>query len=295
MLVSVVIRTFNEERHLDELLSAVSKQISSQFDIETVIIDSGSTDSTLSIAKKYGARITHIKKEEFTFGRSLNMGCDFANGDYLVFISGHCIPIENDWLDQLCQPLIDGISDYSYGRQIGRDTTKYSEEQIFNKYFPEQNKTPQVGFFCNNANSAVTRKSWLKFKFDEKLTGLEDMYLAKQIVESGGTVSYKADAPVYHIHDETWHRIKIRYEREAIALHKIMPEVQFHFYDYVYCVLRSIFSDLKRAFKEQKLKQHFRSIIMFRNMQYWGAYTGHREYRKHTTLIKQKYFYPSIR
>ena len=89
MLASIVIRTYNEERYLNELLQAISKQKNEVVDREVVIIDSGSTDATLEIAESHNCRITHIKKSEFTFGKSLNMGCDFANGDFLVFVSGY--------------------------------------------------------------------------------------------------------------------------------------------------------------------------------------------------------------
>ena len=77
-LVSVVIRTLNEEKHLDELLRSIRSQKSDLFDIEVVIVDSGSLDRTLEIANNYAARITYIKKREFTFGRSLNIGCNFS-------------------------------------------------------------------------------------------------------------------------------------------------------------------------------------------------------------------------
>ena len=66
-LVSVVIRTLNEEKHLPELLESIRKQSSDYFDFEIVIVDSGSTDNTLEIAKSYSARITFIKKENFFF------------------------------------------------------------------------------------------------------------------------------------------------------------------------------------------------------------------------------------
>jgi glycosyltransferase involved in cell wall biosynthesis len=75
--VSIVIRTYNEQRHLPELLAAISHQ-EVDFEFETVIVDSGSTDNTLDIAKKFGCRISHIPKTEFTFGRSLNVGCEKA-------------------------------------------------------------------------------------------------------------------------------------------------------------------------------------------------------------------------
>ena len=167
MLVSIVIRTLNEEKYLEELCSSIQNQKKEDFEIETVIIDSGSTDRTLAIAKNYGARITHISKSEFTFGRSLNLGTEFSNGDIIVYISGHCVPVNNNWLINLIKPLTDNVVGYSYGGQSGRDTTKYSEYKIFEKYFPSKSKIPQVGFFCNNANSALLRSVWQEYKFNE--------------------------------------------------------------------------------------------------------------------------------
>jgi glycosyltransferase involved in cell wall biosynthesis len=241
MLASIIIRTYNEQKHLPELLEAIKNQDKSLVDIETVIVDSGSTDQTLKIAEQFNCRITHINKEEFTFGRSLNVGCEFAKGEFLVFISGHCIPVKNDWIQQLVKPMIDNKAVYSYGQQIGRETTKFSEKQVFKKFYPSQSQIPQTGCFCNNANAALLKSAWLEQAFDENLTGLEDMLLAKQLVDKGEKLAYVAEAPVYHIHDETWHQVKVRYEREAIALQYIMPNVHFTLKDFIYCSISSIF------------------------------------------------------
>lgn len=292
MLASVVIRTYNEERYLNELLSAIAKQKNEVVDREVVIIDSGSTDATLEIARSHNCRITHIEKSEFTFGRSLNMGCEFANGDFLVFVSGHCIPASDTWLDELCKPLHDGVADYSYGRQVGRDTTKYSEDRHFEKWFPEYSKLPQEGFFCNNANAAVTRSAWELFKFNEELTGLEDMFLAKLLVETGRKVAYAATAPVYHIHDETWKQVKIRYEREAYALQRIMPEVQFSFSDFVRYFISGVMADSASAIRDKVFMSKFGEIVLFRFYHYWGTYKGNHEHRKLSTKMKKQYFYP---
>ena len=147
IVLSVIIRTYNESRYLDEILSAVfSQNLDSNFDIEVVIVDSGSTDDTINIAETHNARITTINKKDFTFGRSLNIGCEFSKGEYLIFISGHCVPTNADWLKNLVQPLIDRECDYTYGRQIGRDTTKYIEHQVFSKYFPLKSSIPNKYF-----------------------------------------------------------------------------------------------------------------------------------------------------
>ena len=185
MLVSIVIRTLNEQRHLAELLTSIRDQETEEFDVESIIVDSGSTDATLEIAEQFGCRITHIEKHEFTFGRSLNLGCDFADGEILVFVSGHCVAASRAWLKELIRPIRKGLAQYTYGKQVGRDTTKFSEVKLFEKYFPEDSEVPQEGFFVNNANSAILRTTWNKFRFDERVTGLEDMELAKRMVESG--------------------------------------------------------------------------------------------------------------
>ena len=51
MLISIIIRTLNEERYLGELLTKISSQKDFGFEIETIIIDSGSADNTIKIAK----------------------------------------------------------------------------------------------------------------------------------------------------------------------------------------------------------------------------------------------------
>ena len=293
MLVSVVIRTLNEATYLDELLRVIDSQFKDDFDVEVVLIDSGSTDGTLSISEGHGCRITFIKKEEFTFGRSLNMGSGFAKGDILVFISGHCIPSENTWLMKLIKPICDGTAGYTYGRQIGRDTTKYSEEKIFEKYFPDESKIPQNGFFCNNANSAIDRKIWSEYKFDEQVTGLEDMELAKRYCKQKGKVAYVAEACVYHIHNETWRQTRRRYEREAIALQIIMPELQIGFFDMFRYIWVSVISDCKAAAIEGCFTKEVTGIIKFRVAQFTGSYRGNHDHRVLSKKRKENYFYPT--
>ena len=293
-LVSVVIRTLNEEKHLPELLESIRKQSSDYFDFEIVIVDSGSTDNTLEIAKSYSARITFIKKENFSFGRSLNIGCEFANGKYLLFVSGHCIPASDRWVHDIVLPLKEGSCLYTYGRQEARDTTKFSEKQLFSKYFPDANKIPQEGFFCNNANAALPKSVWEEHKFDENLTGCEDMELAKRLCADGGKIGYVAEASVFHIHDENWRQVKTRYEREAVALQKIMPEVHLTKFDVLRFFLAGVAKDMRAAFSSRVLLSNFGSIILFRWAQYYGAYVGNHSVRKVSRKVKERYFYPRV-
>ena len=109
--ISIIVRTFNEERYLPYLLNKIRTQ-SLFHQTETIIVDSGSTDSTLKIANDYATKIINIEKRNFTFGRSLNLGCDKAKGKYLVIVSAHCIPENNYWIENLIKPLIENDSIY---------------------------------------------------------------------------------------------------------------------------------------------------------------------------------------
>jgi len=292
MLASIVIRTFNEQRHLDAVLRAVAAQDVPAHEREVVLVDSGSTDDTLRIAQAHGCRIVHIAKQDFTFGRSLNMGCAAAQGRQLVFLSGHCIPVGKNWLSALVAPLEEGKVAYSYGRQLGGEGTKFSESQIFRKYFPAASAVPQAGFFCNNANAALPAAEWQALHFDETLSGLEDMAMARKLVESGKAIGYVAEAAVHHLHDESWRSVGNRFEREAIALQSIMPQVHLSLGDFFRYWASACFMDLGAAMQERRALRCAWQIVAYRFMQFRGSYRGNHEHRKLSQAMKERYFYP---
>jgi len=291
---SIVIRTLNEDKHLDDLLTMIGNQETAGIEIETVLIDSGSTDDTIAIAKRHGCRITTITKADFSFGRSLNRGCAFSTGDILIFVSGHCVPVDTKWVQNLCQPLLDGHASYSYGRQIGDDDSNYSERRIFAKYFPAQSAIPQEGFFCNNANSALLRSVWEEQPFDEQLTGLEDMELAKRLVSRGHKIAYVAEAPVFHHHQEDWPQVRRRFEREALALQSIMPEVHLSRLDVLRCVMTSVLGDWRAASAKGVRSTSRADMLRYRWNQYRGSYTGNHEHRQLSQRAKERFFYPHV-
>ena len=67
-IISIIIRTLDEEKYLQELIDGINAQETlSEFYHEVIIVDSGSTDNTLNIAKHNNLKLVHIKKEEFSF------------------------------------------------------------------------------------------------------------------------------------------------------------------------------------------------------------------------------------
>lgn len=292
MLASIVIRTLNEARYLGDLMVMINRQQTNGLDVEVVVIDSGSTDGTVEIARQHGARVTTIHKTEFSFGRSLNRGSEFADGEILVYISGHCVPVHDTWLQDLCQPLIDGKAAYSYGRQIGDDDSNYSERRIFSKYYPDQSAIPQAGFFTNNANSALLRDVWKDNLFDEQLTGLEDMELGKRLVAKNYKIAYVSSAAVFHHHSESWAQVRRRFEREALALRSIMPEVHLSRLDVLRCVISSVWGDWRAAAAKGVKSTSRRDMLRYRWNQYLGSYKGNHEHRLLSQSAKEHFFYP---
>ncbi|MEM0986434.1 MAG: glycosyltransferase family 2 protein [Pseudomonadota bacterium] len=290
--VSIVFRALNEDRWFDDALRAVETQETGDLDVEVILVDSGSTDETIEIANRHNCRIVHIDKSDFTFGRSLNRGCDAASGDFLVFISAHCIPDDPNWLTRLIAPLQSGQAAYTYGRQVGHACSKFSETRLFAKYFPEFDRCPQEGFFCNNANSAIRADVWRAYKFDEECTGLEDMVLAKQLVADGLKIGYVAGAPVVHIHEESLAQTRNRYYREALTLREIMPEVHVTPLDAARYFFAGAGFDLLAATRQGLFFRKFTEILGFRFMQYLGTYRGHNEHRRLSRAQKEAYFYP---
>ncbi|MFO7145096.1 family 2 glycosyl transferase, partial [Arthrospira sp. PCC 8006] len=189
---SLVIRCYNEEQHIDRLLSGIMQQ--TLIDREIIIVDSGSTDATVSIASRYPVKIVSIRPEDFSFGRALNLGCRAASGDIIVIASAHVYPLYKDWLENLLYPFQRPEVALVYGRQRGNEITKYSEHQVFAKWFPETPDPSQMHPFCNNANAAIRRQVWEKLPYDETLTGLEDLDWAKRAQRLGYQIAYQPEA-----------------------------------------------------------------------------------------------------
>lgn len=289
---SIIIRTRNEARHLPDLLTALAGQTVAEPDRQVIVVDSGSNDGTLAIAERYRCRVLHISQDEFSFGRSLNIGCAAARGHSLVFVSGHCIPTTSAWLEGLIAPLERGEAALTYGRQQGSAATKLSEQQHFRKCFPSEGEVAPNGFFCNNANAAVLADVWASYRFDESLTGLEDLHFAKRVVADGLKIRYVPDSPVVHHHDESWRQVIRRFEREAIALQGIMPEVHVRATDAMRYFAVGTLRDFARARRERRLLKNAWAVAAFRFCQYYGSWKGNHMHRTLSRKARERYFYP---
>lgn len=289
MNCSLIIRAYNEEKHIRRLLEGIKQQTIK--DVEIILVDSGSTDKTISIAESFDAKIVKIPPNEFTFGRSLNYGIKEAKNEYIVIASAHVYPVYPDWLETLLNPFKDEKVALTYGKQRTPDFAKFSEKQIFYQWYPDESNLNQITAFCNNANAAIRKSLWDLHHYDETLTGLEDLEWSKWAKDQGYKIAYVAEAEIIHIHNETPSGVYNRYRREAMALRKIYPEAHFNFYDFLRLTVTNIFSDLFHALREKVLLKNFFSIFWFRFMQFHGTRMGHRETSLVTPQLRETFYY----
>jgi len=278
---SIIIRTFNEEKHLGDLLRAIGQQ--EYQDYEIVSVDSGSTDKTLDIAGAFKVKILQIDSHDFTFGYSLNLGCKHAQGRYLVLVSAHVLPVDNHWLGNLIAPLKkDGKIAMVHGRQLAAQSSKFSEGRDLQK------------LCCpHNANSALRKDLWQERPFDEYLFGLEDVEWARYITQKGYAVHYEPKAAVYHIHEEKWHQIFNRYRREAIAAVRIGLKHPLQVRTDIFWLINNLFQDFLASLPNVS-PARLEEIIRFRYYQWKGTRQGW-YHDKNIDLDRDKYtlFYPA--
>jgi len=287
---SIVIRAFNEAKHLGKLFEGIANQTVK--DIEVILVDSGSSDDTVAIAEKNDASIVHIPPQEFTFGRSLNKGIAAANGQFILVCSAHVYPVYPDWIEKILEPFQDPEIALVYGKQRGTPQSHFSEQQIFKHWYLEESHIPQDHPFCNNANAAIRRALWEQRKYDEALTGLEDLEWAQWAFDQQHKIAYVADATVIHVHQESSKSIKNRYMREGMAFKHIYPQETFTMTDLVRLVTKNVLSDYAAAFAEKRIRNECLNILCFRWMQFYGTYVGYRRSGQLTWNLRQSFYYP---
>lgn len=213
---TVFIPTYNGDKYLDSVLNSVFKQkFGSPF--EVLIIDSGSTDKTLEIIKRFpGVQLHQIPNSEFGHGKTRNKAAKLANGEFIVYLSQDAVPANPNWLDYMLEPF--NLSDRVFcvfGKQIPRPfsdaTTKREVSSVFDslgqdyslvvhrKKSISTNKEikPFLTFF-SDVNSAV-RRSYLLEKIPYRdVRYSEDQLLGKDILDAGYIKVYTPLGTVFH-------------------------------------------------------------------------------------------------
>ena len=286
---SIVIRALNEAAHLPTLLDSIASQALQPDEI--ILVDSGSTDDSVSIAERYGADIVHIPPGDFTFGRALNWGCDAAKGEILVFVSAHVYALDENWLSQLIAPFAEPGVGVSYGGQTGDHRSNFAELQLMARWFPEEGTLDQDNSFCNNANCAVRRSLWEIHGYDEALPGLEDMAFAREVRNAGHRVAYVPEAKIAHVHEEGLKQTFNRYRREALAYQAIFGSQDMGLGQSAGLAVESIAKDARAAISAKRASE-IPSAAAFRVAQFAGAFVGYRTEPTESRQIVRRMYYP---
>jgi glycosyltransferase involved in cell wall biosynthesis len=197
-LVSIIVRTKNEEKWIESCLKRIENQSINSKNIEIIIVDNNSSDQTISRAKKYKVKIFFIKK--YLPGKALNYGIKKAKGKYIVCLSAHCIPANKDWLKHLLISLKSNKVAGVYGRQIPLPYSSDFDKRDLINLFGQDKKIQIKDTFFHNANSAFRKAVWKKYKFDENTEHIEDRIWGHKVIKNGFKIIYEPKAVVYHWH-----------------------------------------------------------------------------------------------
>lgn len=195
-LVSVIVRTKNEERWITFCLDMIFKQ--THKNVEVIVVDNESDDHTVALAKKFPVKVINIKN--FLPGKAINQGARASRGRYLVCLSAHCVPKNEFWLENLLKnfehPAIAGV----YGRQEPLASSPDNDKRDLIITFGLDRRVQQKDSFFHNANSMFRRDIWKKIPFDEQVANIEDRLWGKQVIDAGYRIVYEPEASVYHYH-----------------------------------------------------------------------------------------------
>jgi len=207
---SIIIPTKNGADNIGECLQSVFEQDFEE-GFEVLVIDSGSTDSTLNIVQGFPVKLFQIKPEEFQHSATRNYAVNLAQGEYVVFLSQDATPLNNLWLrkitDNFKDPEVVGVS----GRQVAREDAAPMERHWLSYFYPSDKmivcipgKSSDVRegyyYFFSDVNSSMRRELLLEHRFPEDIVMAEDKAWCRKVLLAGYTVVYEPEAIVCHSH-----------------------------------------------------------------------------------------------
>jgi glycosyltransferase involved in cell wall biosynthesis/ubiquinone/menaquinone biosynthesis C-methylase UbiE len=217
--VSVIIPTKNAGSDFSGVLEKVTCQKGIK-EIEIIIIDSGSSDTTLDDAKKFGSRIYTINPEDFNHGATRNFGAEKARGNYICFLVQDAIPIGDFWLYSMVKALeSDPKIAAATCKQIPRsDADLFSCFGLWQHYFytldagsdricrtdadfdalPGEEKRRLAGL--DDVSCLIKKDIFEKFRF-RKIQSSEDLDLGKRLIQAGYKNAFFFSIGVIHSHN----------------------------------------------------------------------------------------------
>lgn len=238
-LATVAILTYNGEVYLERILRDVlAQELVGGF--EVLVVDSGSTDATLDIVRRYpSVRLHEIPNSEFGHGKTRNLAAQLGAGEFIAFLTHDAIPASTQWLRELLKPfeLDDGIVAVM-GKQIPRSgcfpLLKYEIRGVFaglgpdfgtsvfykDSFVQSEGVLNAISFY-SDVNSAVRREFLLSTVPYRDVRYAEDQLFGKDLIEAGYRKAYAGRAAVEHSNDLTLSEYRQRIFDETVGLRQI--------------------------------------------------------------------------
>jgi glycosyltransferase involved in cell wall biosynthesis len=213
--ISVIIPTKNAGPEFRDTLVAIRNQTRES---ELIVVDSGSSDHTLDLAREFGARTLSIAPESFNHGETRNLGIRHGTGDLCVMLVQDAVPIGNAWLETLIAPFADDKVVGVTGRHVpradcdlaGRWQVEYRSEFLGERVRVQQmeswdtfltlsfqERLRSVSF--DNVCSALRRDFWEQCPF-QALPFAEDLDWGVRAMAAGYRLVYDPSVRVIHSH-----------------------------------------------------------------------------------------------
>lgn len=176
MSISVIIPVFNGEKTIGETINSISNQTFQ--DIEIIIINDGSTDTTLEIIEKISdSRIKIFSYPNAGLSASRNRGISQAKGEYISFIDADDLwtpdKLESQW--QALQSNPQAAVAYSWTDYIDESSKFIKSGRRIKANGDAFSKLLITNFLENGSNPLISQKCFEKVGgFDESLPAAED-------------------------------------------------------------------------------------------------------------------------
>lgn len=192
MNFSVVVPTYNDEKDLDDCLSSLEKQSK---DFELIIVDGHSSDSTVEIAERHGAKVVY--EEYGTRGGACNVGAEESDGDIIVFTDADAT-FPPDWLEKVEEKFAETGADVLGGEDIVKDGSDFEEDLFVIDKAQDPPGKDDVWKRIRGVNSAYMRDVFLENKFDPSLRSIEESELHFRLRKKGFKFVFDPEIVVYH-------------------------------------------------------------------------------------------------
>jgi rhamnosyltransferase len=211
-VISVLIPVKDGGEDLRRCLAGIAAQ-RSEHEVEVVVVDSGSADGSVELARSAGARVCEIPPSEFNHGATRNLAAELARGDVLVFTSQDAFAPHQGWLAALTAPLAEDDSlAGAYGRQIAHLEATPPERFFMDFLYGERARTQRAAgihelsmetTLFSNVNSAIRAEVFARFGFVDDIIMSEDQEWSRRVLLAGYALRYVPEAAVHHSHPYT--------------------------------------------------------------------------------------------